>query len=171
MADFDKAFRLVVLAEGIDKYTNDPDDNGGATKFGITRKTLSGWLKRQATIVDVQNLTLAIAKQIYRKEYWDRIGGDKLPWIYALLVFDASINSGVKTASMWLQNAVGATPDGMIGDATIAAVQRAKAHEAIPKMVATRLKLMAGHEDYVKYGNGWFQRVVLKVMQAASGAE
>lgn len=170
MADFDKAFRLVVMAEGGGEYTNRPTDNGGPTKYGVTQKTLSGWLKRQATILDVQNLTESVAKQIYRKEYWDRISGDKLPWNYALLVFDAAIHSGVAAASMWLQKAVGASQDGVIGPATLAAVAGARAHDAIPKMVASRLKLLASHPDY-KDNPGWFPRVILKVMQAASGAE
>jgi len=165
MADFRRAFALVILAEG-DKFTNDPQDNGGPTKYGVTQKTLSDFLGRQATVDDVRNLTSDVANQIYKTKFWDKINGDALPWAYALLCFDAAINSGVSRAASWLQLAVGTMQDGIIGQGTLNAVGKANQADAIPKMVTARLKFMSEHEDFSRFGNGWYRRVILKVMQA-----
>lgn len=165
MADFKKAFALVVLAEG-DKFTNDPHDNGGPTRYGVTQKTLSAFLGRQATIEDVQNLKIETAEQVYKLIFWDKMHGDVLPWALALLCFDAAIMSGPQRAVGWMQLAVGALQDGMAGPATLKACNAADLSVAVPRMVTARLMFLKQHEDFAIYGSGWYNRVILKVMQA-----
>lgn len=59
----------IIEAEGGAKYTNDPDDRGGPTKYGITLKTLAAWRKEPRTIPgQVEALTEWEAREIY----WDR---------------------------------------------------------------------------------------------------
>lgn len=70
-----------------DEVTNYKWDPGGVTKFGIS--------KTRHPNVDVANLTLAQAEDIYRREYWLAAGCDVLPDPMALNVFDASVNLGV----------------------------------------------------------------------------
>ena len=45
-------------------YVNDPNDSGGQTKYGISKKAYPD--------LDIPNLTIAQAMEIYRKDYWDR---------------------------------------------------------------------------------------------------
>jgi len=74
-------------------YENDPDDSGGATKFGIDQ--------RSHPDVDIKNLTEDQATDIYWLE-WIKDGCDHLPspldWIY----FDACVNCGNYRASKLL---------------------------------------------------------------------
>ncbi len=162
-SQFDKCFAIVVLEEG--KYSNDPHDNGGATKYGITQKTLSDWRKVPASVDDVRELSLDEAKSIYNFFYWRVINGDSFPPSASLLLFDAAINSGASQAIRWLQKALGVKQDGNCGPITIAAwkaAERSKIRppvEVLADFVSYRLKLMAGHEDYARFGSGWFSRV------------
>ena len=49
-------------------YTNRAADRGGPTKFGITIKTLSNWRGRVADAREVELLSEAEPRSIYRKQ-------------------------------------------------------------------------------------------------------
>ena len=150
MSAFDRCFAVVVGTEG--GYVNDPNDPGGETKFGVS--------KRAYPTLNIADLTIDDAKAIYFRDYWSRIRGDELPIELALLVFDAEINSGVPRAARWLQTAVGVPADGMIGPRTIAAVLSkhpgwvlAAEYNAIRLMFITALPL------WRLDGRGWGRRL------------
>ena len=88
-------------------FENDPDDPGGATKFGIDQ--------RSHPKEDIRNLTRERAAQIYWDEYWTRSKADKMPAKVGEVVANIAVNAGHGRASRWLQHAVGATVDGEIG--------------------------------------------------------
>ena len=89
MSNFDAAFGIVVGVEG--GYVNDPQDPGGETKYGIS--------KRRYPSEDIANLTLERAKFLYQRDYWNPHHCDALPWGEALLVFDTAVNGG--NAERW----------------------------------------------------------------------
>ncbi|MCC2654360.1 MAG: hypothetical protein K0Q60_4526 [Microvirga sp.] len=68
---FEKAVEIVLQHEG--GFVHHARDPGGATKFGITRETLSRVRGRPVTIEDVRELTRAEALAIYRWLYWDAV--------------------------------------------------------------------------------------------------
>lgn len=82
-------------------YENDPDDPGGATKFGIDQRSHKD--------VDIKNLTANQATKIYWDEYWVKNHCQEyhqpLDWIY----FNACVNCGRKRAQRLLR-ASGANP-------------------------------------------------------------
>lgn len=82
--NFDRAFSVVVGIEG--GYVNDPEDPGGETKYGLS--------KRANPDLDIKNLTLDQAKDRYLTRYWNPYGLDRLEWGKALLVFDTAVNGG-----------------------------------------------------------------------------
>jgi lysozyme family protein len=88
MSDKILAF-IIRVNEGGSQIVNDPNDPGGLTKYGIAQKFHPG--------VDVKNLTLLQAVDIYKKKYLS-----KLPTILdpqmLYQVLDMAINAGVKTA-------------------------------------------------------------------------
>ncbi len=98
MSLFDTAFAIVVGLEG--GYVNDPQDPGGETKYGIS--------KRRYPAEDIPSLTLDRAKFLYQRDYWNTHGCDKLEWTEALLVFDSAVNGGNPTR--WLQMYAGSAP-------------------------------------------------------------
>ena len=82
---FDSAVEFVLQREG--GYVNNPKDRGGETNYGIS--------KRSYPDLDIKNLTREQAKEIYRKDYWQAIDGDKIADPKAALVaFDAAVNHG-----------------------------------------------------------------------------
>lgn len=98
-SNFGKCLEIVLVHEG--GYVDHPLDPGGATNRGVTIKTLSDWLGRPATKAEVRALTVADVTPIYRKNYWDRVSGDRRPAGADLVVFDAAVNSGPGRALQW----------------------------------------------------------------------
>ena len=84
---------FIFKAEG--GYSDNPEDPGGPTNFGITLATLRAYEgDPNLTADDVKNLTPAVAKEIYRTAYWNRMQCGALPVGLDLEVFDFGVNSG-----------------------------------------------------------------------------
>ena len=60
-------------------YTNDPNDPGGPTKFGITQQTLAIWRGDSVTAEDVQALTINEATAIYGTKYFNAMHCAQMP--------------------------------------------------------------------------------------------
>ena len=129
--------------------------------------------------VDIANLTLAGAADIYSRDFYLPVGGDRLPAPIGLLAFDAAVNSGVHNAARWLQRAVGVTDDGVVGDATIAAVQRmlagCGAAAICAEMLSQRLAFMNSNPaEWQQFGVcagrplGWPRRLFQLAYQSVS---
>jgi len=101
------AFHHVIELEG--GYSNDADDPGGETKYGITRATLARFKYAHPGIintVDIKNLTRDDALIIYKIKYWYEVGIDCIndPWV-AMEVFEAAVNCGPKNGVIFAQDA------------------------------------------------------------------
>ena len=134
-------------------YSNNPKDNGGETKFGIS--------KRAYPDEDIPNLTLERARELYKKDYWDRIQGDRIPTPVALIFFDLAINSGVSGATKIMKKALGIKPTGRVDDTTIKAIEDAwisNGDTLLDTLTEKRMDLYKNHEDWGEFGNGWTRR-------------
>ena len=69
MHDIEEMTAEIVRREG--GFVNDPDDPGGATKYGVTIHTLRA-LRGRATVDDVKALTEAEAVEIFKGQYFER---------------------------------------------------------------------------------------------------
>lgn len=127
----------IVTREG--GYVNDPDDPGGATKYGVTIHTMRRLgldLTNDGRIDnnDVRVLTRAHAVSIFVEHYFRGPRIDRLPTPLQATVFDMYVNSGAHAVKI-LQRLLGdmrisVAVDGVIGPKTIAAVKQAM--EAAP---------------------------------------
>lgn len=148
---FEQAFRFVLAAEGAD--TNDPNDPGGLTRFGISQT--------RHPEVDVANLTLAQARRIYLRDYWQPLHADQLPRQLAFVLFDTAVNVGVARAVSMLQTALGVEIDGVIGSRTVAAAVRQQG-AALSRFMARRagyyLELAEFKPRFRVYLQGWLTR-------------
>lgn len=121
MAHFDEEFEKVILAEG--GYVNDPDDAGGETYLGISRKNNPKWdgwisidqLKKyhpkdfKKLLKQTSELT-AKAKRLYKENYWDVLELDDIPSQgIAHQLFDTAVNMGVSSAIRIAQQVIGMT--------------------------------------------------------------
>ena len=173
MSGFDRAFVIVTGHEGgFGADQNDPGNwTGGEVGKGELRGTKFGISAAAYPTVDIANLTLDVAAAIYRRDYWDRIGGDSMPPALALLVFDAAVNNGIERAIVWLQSAVGAEVDGRLGPATLARVAEAKRDmdtvSLCAEFNARRLLFMSGLPTWKAFGLGWARRLSLLPYQSA----
>lgn len=82
------ALKFTLFYEG--GYSNDPNDPGGETKYGIC--------KRDHPAVDIKNLTVNQAEAIYRTDYWVPAGCDDIPDPLDMVIFDIAVNQGVGRA-------------------------------------------------------------------------
>lgn len=131
--------------EGGARYTNDPRDPGGPTKYGITQKTLAARRGRSVSAEDVQALGLDEARAIYKRDYWDKTGphgADYLPAGLDACLFDISVNSGIGRARQWYPLAAGKD-----------------AINAIKTISARRMTFLRGLKTFAVYGRGWSRRV------------
>ena len=160
MNTFEQAFAVVVGHEGTgDVDPNDPGNwTGGRVGSGTLAGTRFGISAAAYPAMDIAHLTLADAQALYRRDYWDRIAGDALPAPLALLVFDAAVNAGVGTAARWLQIAVDTVVDGVIGPATIAAVNASVTTSGgaalCSEFQARRTTFMASLPTWSRFGLG-----------------
>lgn len=114
MANFDIAYKRVLADEGV-TWENHPDDNGGETYAGLTRKADPSWggwkiidqYKKKpnfpSNLKAVQPQLLELARPFYRSKYWDKVWGDKIEnQKIANDMFNTYVLTG--TASIKLQN-------------------------------------------------------------------
>ncbi len=84
-------------------YVDHPADRGGPTNFGITQRTLSAWLKRQASKEDVRHLKVETARAIYRRNYFEAPRINRLPAALQPQLFDMAVHHGPGGAIKMLQ--------------------------------------------------------------------
>lgn len=151
---FDQVFDKLIGHEG--GYVFNPHDPGGETKFGIS--------KRSYPHLDIHALTLADAKTIYKRDFWDRAQCDKLHPDLAFELFDGAVNSGIGQAIRWLQRAVGVADDGVVGPLTLASINRENDPSAVQaRYNGHRLDFMTRLSTWDVFGKGWARRIAFNL--------
>lgn len=156
---FLRAVSLVLAHEG--GYVNDPDDPGGETKYGIS--------KRSYPNLDIKRLTREKAAEIYYVDWWQRYRYDRLESIdIAAKVLDLSVNVGPRQAHVMLQRALHAVGrrdvvvDGIIGPQTISAANAAPPDALLAALRAEAAayyrQLIERNPKLKKYERGWMRR-------------
>ena len=149
---FDEVIERVLEHEG--GYVNDPTDMGGETNYGIT--------KRFYPNVDIKELTKYQAKEIYKRDYWDRNRVEEIPQELQYIFFDMCINMGRKTAVKILQMSAvskgrNIEVDGGMGPAT----RKAMVGVEIDRVRAYRVKyyadLVTNKPEQNKFYFGWYK--------------
>ncbi len=134
---FENAYQFVAKWEWSNdpsgRYTNDPDDPGGETKFGIS--------KRAHPELDIKSLTEPVAKSIYLQSYWTAMGCQTQPPALAICLFDTAVNNGARWALKWLADCEG----------------------EYTNYIADRrdfyIRLVQNDQNNQKFLNGWLNRI------------
>ena len=148
---FDQAFIKLMRREG--GYSNNPADPGGPTNWGVTQAVA----RNNGYAGDMRDFDQTRAMVIYRKLYWDAVQAEDLPESVRYDVFDGAVNSGPRQSVRWLQQAVGAQDDGIIGPQTIALA--ANQENAAARYNGYRLKFMATLTSWPAFSRGWAARI------------
>ena len=127
MDNFKFFYKEVLQSEG--GWSDDPDDRGGKTNYGITAETFRTYINDvedrdyacglEEAEERLRDITFADVHDIYEMYYWDVVRADELPSGVDVLVADWAVNSGPAQAIMNLQELVSAKPDGIIGPKTM----------------------------------------------------
>lgn len=182
MADFKQALAFTLRQEG--GYANDPEDSGGETWRGISRKNWPHWdgwqiIDNTKSMMndfnrDYMFRMLAVSeelqdrvKRFYRTNFWglnyDAIQNQTI----ATKLFDWGVNMGVSSAVECLQRAVGdcgvmLDVDGILGHVTVKAANLIHAYELMPYFIAAvkahYRKVVEDNPKDVKFLKGWLIR-------------
>jgi lysozyme family protein len=123
-----EAIEKLIQREG--GFTDNANDSGGATKYGITEKVA----RENGYEGDMRDMPIEFARQVYKKKYWDVLRLDDVAQAsqpIALEVFDTFVNTGQR--GQFLQRALNAlnrqqrdyvdiVVDGDVGVATLSAL-------------------------------------------------
>ena len=153
MKNFDEIIEKVLEHEG--GYVNDPKDLGGETKYGIT--------KRFYPDIDIKNLTIEQATDIYKSDYWDKNKVESLPQNLWHIYFDMCVNMGKRTAVKVLQRAAvnkgrDIEVDGGLGPMTIGALKGVELDRVRAFRVKYYVDLITARPEQEKFYLGWFRR-------------
>ena len=153
MASFEISIEKVLKHEG--GYDFIQGDAGGETNFGISKKSYPN--------EDIKNLTRARAVEIYRRDFWEKIYGDKISnQLTADSIFDASVNMGVSRAVKIAQSAAGVISDGIIGKETLLAINLQDPKNYLPKFSLEKIRFYASlcnkDRENSKFLLGWINR-------------
>lgn len=124
--------REIIGREG--GFVNDPDDPGGATKYGVTIHTLRNLGldltgDDEVDVSDVRALTKGQAEAIFVRHYFEKPSIGILPVILQSSVFDMYVNAGAQAVRI-LQNLLRQmgyriASDGVLGPQTAQAAHNA----------------------------------------------
>lgn len=165
-SNFPRALAKILTYEG--GFSDNAADLGGVTDQGITLTTLSHFLGRQASVSELQSMSDQLVSSIYHGTYWAALQCDALPPGVDLMVFDAAVQHGPGRAAKFLQSAIGATADGVIGPSTLAAVGLAKPADIVETISAEREGFYKSLKTFSVFGKGWLSRLT-NVTATASG--
>lgn len=152
---FDQAYDELIGNE--DGYINDPNDPGGETNWGITKKSYPN--------LDIKSLTREQAKEIYLRDYWNKL--PNLTYVLKFQLFDFAVASGVETAIRYMQKAVGTPRDGIWGPKSASAAAKFTTHQLILKLNAERLDFMTLLKNWPNDSKGWARRIAVNLRHGA----
>lgn len=164
--NFLKAFPVLINIER--GYVNDPDDRGGETKYGVS--------KRSYPNLDIKNLTLKQAQEIYYRDFWNhkRLNLDNFEYKIAEELFDTAVNSGQGKAGEIMQEALNLMnrngsdypdliEDGYLGPATISAYHKVNKEKLLKALNGLQfmnyVRICRANPVQERFFNGWLNRV------------
>jgi lysozyme family protein len=159
--NFDSSFAKVIQSEG--GYVNDPADRGGETNLGVTIGAWGAYINRAIQPGEMAKLTKSDVKPFYKSMYWDKVRGDDLPAGVDYAVFDFAVNAGVARAAKFLQRAVGAVDDGVVGSGTLDRVAKIDPAVLLKNFADQKQRFYNGlattNPTQQKFLKGWLARV------------
>ena len=173
MADFEKAWPIILDLEG-SKYTNDPADPGGPTKFGLTLKFINlHTLENPWTIDRLKLMDEKTAEDMYNHFLWIPYRMDEIDdQSVANKIFAMIVNLGVLRAARIVQKAIkaelpwlGIKIDGVIGSKTLHVINTTPANILLRTI---KSMLWEYYETWInaklereKYRKGLYRRAML----------
>lgn len=158
--NFGNCVHKVLRHEG--GYVNHPDDPGGITNLGVTKKVYDEWTGKESTVDQMKALDDEDVKPIYEENYWNKIKGDELPNGLDLCIFDFGVNAGPSRAAKMIQKMADTTVDGGIGPNSIKAINALVKKDGLEEVIklyqAKRQAYYESLKHFDTFGRGWTRR-------------
>jgi lysozyme family protein len=164
MLNFDLAISKIFEKEGFDKVTNDSNDRGGLTKWGISQ--------RQFPYLDIENLTMEEAKEVYKKYYWAPLGCEYIhSEKIAMELLDFGVNAGPIAAVRCIQKALNLIQfpvaiDGRMGPYTVQRINDSSIEYEIALLNGLKgfefvhyYAIVQNDSKQLKFIRGWLARI------------
>ena len=160
----DEIIDYVLKFEG--GFTDNPNDRGGPTNFGITAADYGAFLGQPgpATAAQVRSMTRDQAIEIYRDRYIAHPGYAAIAdGNLKLVVVDSGVLFGTGRATRWLQQALGVAADGAIGNQTTAALANVPdvaklTHRVLGLRFRAIADIVAANASQLVFVRGWTNR-------------
>jgi len=151
-------------------FTKNPKDRGnwtgGQVGVGELKGTNKGISAMSYPDYDLEHLTEDEIREIYYRDYWQRIKADEIPQPLDEFLFDFAVNSGASAAAVSLQGALGVLQDGVIGPKTLGAFKGKDLHPVLRQVFVDRAMIFALSPVDKLFGRGWFARLFDKTAAA-----
>ena len=149
---------LILQLEG--GYSNDENDPGGETMYGIIASEYKKYLEHKGLpSTSVRNITKEQVVEIYNTQYWAPMHLDLLAKDKAIYMFQFGINCGTRKAIMLVQEALGLKADGVIGPKSAAAINKAPM-ETLVNVQKSRYDVIIAHNEKLEvFRKGWNNRI------------
>ncbi len=166
MADIKIYFPKVLKHEG--GFVNDKTDRGGATNMGVTLSTWKqlGYDKNGDGFIsdlDIKLLTKEDALKVLKKGYWDRWQADMIKNQSVAEILVEWVWGSGKWGIIIPQRILGLKEDGVVGPATLKAVNDTNQGIFFNVVQAAKLvfidELIGNHPEQIKFKDGWYNRV------------
>lgn len=169
MSSFETTFSRTIGHEG--KFQANPKDRGnwtgGKERVGELKGTKWGLAAMTYPHLDIANITLEQAKEIYFNDWWLKLKMDCWPNVIKYQMFDAAFNHGTGRANQFLQFAARVKDDGVIGPKTITAVNMTDPNDLVLRFLAKRLRYFTEVKTWAEFSKGWSLRVAQCLEYAA----
>ena len=169
MSSFETTFSRTIGHEG--KFQANPKDRGnwtgGKEGAGELKGTKWGLAAMTYPHLDIANITLEQAKEIYYNDWWFKLKMDRWPNVMKYQLFDAAFNHGTGRANQFLQFAARVKDDGVIGPKTITAVNMTDPNDLVLRFLAKRLRYFTEVKTWAEFSRGWSLRVAQCLEYAA----
>jgi lysozyme family protein len=179
-AEFTKAMNFIRPNEG--GFSNDPNDPGGPTNYGISLRYLKTLGKYgdfdgdgDIDVDDVLLISKNMADDIYRRHFWNLMHYNQIDnQEIATKLMDFSINTGASRGHKLIQQAVNLfyapktvekiylTVDGVLGPKSIKAINSLNPERLMLHFMAVAasfyVEITQKNPDFEKYFGGWIIR-------------
>lgn len=160
MSNLDDIITEIMQLEGGAVVTNDPDDTGGRTQYGISEhNNPQAWLDGKVTEQE--------AREIYLQRYVIFPQWHTIPSSHQLvqkILIDWSVISGPQLVTSKLQQILSVKVDSIFGPKTLAALVATDPKELNNKLVAERIRMIgrivSSKPSQSKFCLGWLNRAL-----------
>jgi len=146
-------------------FTNNPNDNGnwtgGKKDVGFLKGTKYGISAMTYPTVDIVNLTIEQATEIYKKDFWGNLGllsSEKV----ASKVFDIGVNMGQSTPIRFLQKIASVKEDGIMGTQTANVINSMNESDVLTQLrklqILRYVSIVKKNPSQIEFLEGWINR-------------